>query len=65
MDQCLPVVEKFFDHTNAYDIHNHNTSLAKLNSYGIRGNTNLWFKYYLSDHSQFVVITQTEHRNFP
>ena len=40
MDQCLHVVGKLFDLTNAYDVHNHNTLLAKLNSYGIRENMN-------------------------
>jgi hypothetical protein len=52
MDQCLHVVGKFFDLTKAYDVHNQNTFLAKLNSYGIRGNMNLWINIiYLTIHS--------------
>jgi len=50
-DQCLHVVGKFFDLTKVYDVHNHNKLLAKLNFYVIRRNMNLWFKYYLSNHS--------------
>jgi hypothetical protein len=34
----------------------HNTLLDKLNYYGVRGVTNLWFKYYLSHRAQFVEI---------
>jgi hypothetical protein len=64
MDQSLLVVGIFLDLTKADDVHNHNTLPAKLNSYSIRGNMNLWFKSYVSNCSQFVEITQIEHRNF-
>jgi hypothetical protein len=36
-----------FDLTKAYHVINHNIVLNKLNSYGISGITNLWFKSYL------------------
>jgi hypothetical protein len=64
MDQQLHVVGIILDITKAYDTLNHNTLLDKLDSYGIRGNMNLWFKFCLSKHLQFVEITQMEHRNF-
>jgi hypothetical protein len=64
MEQCLHIVETFPDITKAYDVHNHNQILAKLNSYGIRGYMNLWLKSNSFNHSQSVEITQTYHRNF-
>lgn len=64
MDRHRHVVGIFFDLTKAYEVLDHNTLLDKLNSYGIRGNMNLWFKSYVSNHSQFVEITQMEGINF-
>jgi hypothetical protein len=52
MDQHLHVVI-ILDFTKAYDVLNHNTLLDKLDSYGIRGNLNFWFKFCLSKCSQF------------
>jgi hypothetical protein len=40
--------------TKAYDVLNHKVLLSKLNSYGIRGVTNLWFESYLSHWKQCV-----------
>ena len=37
----------FLDLTKAYDILNYKVLLYKLNFYGIRGVTNLWFESYL------------------
>jgi hypothetical protein len=39
------------------------TWLGKLNSYGIRRKTNLWFKSYLAHWIQFVGINHTVHWN--
>lgn len=64
MDQRLHIVGIFLDLTKAYDVLDRNTLLDKLNSYGIRGNMNLWFKSYISNRSQFVGITQKEGINF-
>ena len=64
MDGHLHVVGIFFDLTKAYDVLDNNTLLHNLNSYGIRGNMNLWFKSYVSNHLQFVEITQIEGINF-
>jgi hypothetical protein len=38
----------FFNLTKAHDITNHGILLTELNSYGITGITNLWFKSYLT-----------------
>jgi len=64
VDQHLRVVGIILDLTKAHYILNHNKLLDKLDSYGIRGNMNLCFKFYLSKYLQFVEITQMQHRNF-
>jgi len=53
MELHLHVVGIFLDLTKAYDVLNHNILLEKLNTCGIRGNTNLWFKFYLCNRSVF------------
>jgi hypothetical protein len=53
MELHLHVVGIMLDLTKAYDVLNHNTLLDKLNTCGIIGNINLWFKSYLSNCSQF------------
>jgi hypothetical protein len=55
MELHLHVVGIFLDLTKAYDVLNHNTLLDKLNTYSIKGHTNLWFKSYLSNRSQFFL----------
>ena len=64
VDQHLRVVGIILDLTKAHYILNHNKLLDKLDSYGIRGNMNLCFKFYLSKYLQFGEITQMQHRNF-
>ena len=64
MNQWQHVAGIFFDLTKAYSVLNHDTLLDKLDSYGIRDNMNLWFKSCLSNHSQFVEITELELINF-
>jgi len=59
----IQVVGIFLDLTKAHDVLKYNTLFDKLNSYGIRGNKNLWLKSYSSNCSQFVEMTQIEHRN--
>jgi hypothetical protein len=47
VDQHLHVVGIILDLTKAHYILNHNKLLVKLDSYGIRGNMSLCFKFYL------------------
>ena len=50
----------FIDLTKAYDTINHKILLQKLSSCGIRGITNLWFKSYLSNRSQYIEIKHND-----
>ena len=50
------VIGIFFDLNKAFDTVNHSMLLTKLDSYGIRGTAQKWFKYYLSDRSQYTVV---------
>jgi sarcosine oxidase/L-pipecolate oxidase len=63
MDKRLHVIGIFFDLTKAYDMIDHNILLEKLNSYGIRGFTNVWFKSYLANRVQIVEISHWEKNN--
>jgi hypothetical protein len=51
------------DLTKVYDVLNHHILLDKLESYGIRGILNEWFKSYLFRRTQFVEITLMDHNN--
>jgi hypothetical protein len=53
----------FFDLSKAYDVINHDILLDKLNSYGVRGESNLWFKSYLSNRFHFVEIKDNDCSN--
>ena len=63
LDNNLHAIGIFLDLTKAYDVINHNILLCKLESYGVRGVIILWFKSYLSGHTQYVSITQTNGNN--
>ena len=56
LDKGKTVISFFFDFTKAFDCVNHSVLLTKLEHYGIRGLAKGWFKSYLSNRSQCVVI---------
>ena len=47
----------FVNLTKAFDMVSHNILLQKLNELGIRRDTRLWLKKYLTERRQFVRIT--------
>jgi hypothetical protein len=63
LDTGLHAIGLFLDLSKAYNVTNHNILLDKLNAYGIRGGSNLWFKSYLSNHVQFVEMKETDCSN--
>jgi hypothetical protein len=62
-DRTLHAIGIFFAPSKAYDIINHDMLLDKLNSYVTRGESNLWFKSYLSNQLQIVEIKGTDSSN--
>jgi hypothetical protein len=62
-DRGLHAIGVFFYLSKAYDVIDHDILLDKLDSYGIREESNSWFWLYLIDRSQFVEIKNTDGRN--
>ena len=46
----------FIDLKKAFDTVDHNILLKKMNHYGVRGNSSVWFQNYLEEREQFVTI---------
>jgi len=62
LDNQRKAIGIFLDLSNAYDVINHKTLLDKLDSYGVRGIINNWFKSYLSRRTQVVEISYVNKR---
>jgi hypothetical protein len=60
IDKKLYPIGLFLDLTKAYDVLDHQLLLEKLNSYGVRGLANSWFKSYLTDQQQYVEVTNSK-----
>ena len=60
LDQGNTVVSIFMDFSKAFDCIDHQILLRKLHSYGIRGIALDWFRSYLNDRKQYVVINFSE-----
>ena len=52
--------EVFIDLEKGFDTVNHNILPSRINYYGIRDVTNVWFECYLVNWSQFVSINETD-----
>jgi hypothetical protein len=63
IDRGVHAIGIFLDLTEGHDFMNHDMLLDKLNSYGIRDKTKLWFKSYLAHRKQFIEINQTDREN--
>jgi hypothetical protein len=53
----------FFYLSKAYDILDHKILLFKLDTYGIRGSVNQWFKTYLCNRRQYVEVKYMDNTN--
>ena len=56
IDEGLITCVCFFDIAKCFDSLDHSILLSKLDKYGIRNNTLLWFKSYLSDRTQATFV---------
>ena len=50
----------FIDLKKAFDTVDHKILLKKMEHYGFRGTSNIWFQNYLSEREQFVSINGAE-----
>ena len=60
IDKLSHTIGVFLDFSKAFDSVNHDILLYKLSRYGIRGQSLDWFKNYLDNRKQFVVVNGYE-----
>ena len=58
--QTEKILSVFIDLKKAFDTVNHKILLKKMEHYGVRGTSNIWFSNYLSEREQFVFIDGIE-----
>jgi retron-type reverse transcriptase len=63
LDNHRKAIGIFLDLSKAYDVINHKILLDKLDSYGVRGTTNNWFKSYLTRRTHVVEISYLNRKN--
>ena len=60
LDNNMFAVGVFIDLQKAFDTVDHNILLSKLEHYGIRGISYNWFKSYLTNRKQYVLVNETK-----
>jgi hypothetical protein len=63
LDRHLHVIGIFLYPSKAYYVINHSMLLDKIDSYGVRGSANKWFRSYLTNRTQFFKISHTDGSN--
>ena len=59
LDKGLCVLGLFLDFSKAFDMVDHNVLLSKLSLFGVHGVTLEWFRSYISERSQYVLVNRT------
>jgi len=64
LDEKLKVGGVFLDISKAFDCVNHDILLRKLEYYGFRGTTLMWFESYLKNRTQYVRIKESKSNTY-
>ena len=65
LDKGLCVLGLFLDFSKAFDMVDHNVLLSKLSLFGVYGVPLDWFRSYLSNRSQYVLVNRTSSTTLP